>query len=278
MFRFTLYDRWPVIVNVKGTVARQWSLDFHGPSISPTGYRSELAGVTTSSTGEPTKKDLHGLEIWAKAKAIDLHNTFALERARQIKQWPIKYAKDVELQVNEMFYRAYPISWAKFNQEWHFWLWDMDSVRVINLNRQTAESIKDQSYFLPAHNLVGPWQEDGYWADYGRKTQRVVQKLDEPKPASKGKPKVAAPAPVIVQPIAQPIGRTGLRVVNRLGAVTIWRGDQRLGLLSWLQGRDLFGDSALIAIALDAKIDLYKSNESFTLSYNDNHGWLISKP
>ena len=99
------------------------------------------------------------------------------------------------------------------------------------------------------------------------KSSEVVVKAK----ASKSKTKVVASA------VEAPDYR-GIQIINRMGSVTINRNGRRLGRLSWLQGRDLTGAGDLIKIALAARIDMHKSSEAFTLSYNDNHGWLTSKP
>jgi hypothetical protein len=272
--RFTLHDRYPVIVKIDRGLAGQWSVEFHGPSISSTGYYSNFAGsMPKDKSAQPTESDLKGLEIWAKAKADNLHKVYALERAKQFKTWPLKYAGNVELQVGELFHCAWPISWVEFNQEWHFWVWDLNEVRIIALNRK--DDYIDQSLYLPARNLVGAWRDEGYVVDYGKKSQRTLLDISEVKgKASKSKVKVAAPAPVV-----EVTDYCGITIINRLGSVTVNHNGQRLGRLSWLRERDLSGPSDLIKIALAAHIEQHKSSEAFTLAYDEgNHAWRFTRP
>ena len=90
--------------------------DFHGPTISMTGFRSHFANFAdVESYGDPVNA--------AIAIARDLAAVTAKEVAKNKKTWPMKYAGNVEVRLEDgRTVRGTPISWNNFNQWWCVWL------------------------------------------------------------------------------------------------------------------------------------------------------------
>ena len=95
--------------------------NFHGPTVSATGY------ITRFAAREPAE-DLYAL---AQREAHSLVAAWQKQRVNNQRAWPVKYAGDVAVQVDEQVVRGYPISWNDHDQEWRIWL--RREARVVTL-------------------------------------------------------------------------------------------------------------------------------------------------
>jgi hypothetical protein len=100
--------------------------DFHGPTISVTGFRSVFESFAKMEHyGDPVNA--------AIAIARELAVKQALEIKKNKKKWPVKYAGDVAVKLeleNDHVVRAKPISWNEFNQWWYMWIYDKKEGRM----------------------------------------------------------------------------------------------------------------------------------------------------
>ncbi len=128
-FEFHLDDGSIVIAEYDGANGIGFShgdleYDFHGPTISTTGYRSHFESFAKAQPyGDPVNA--------AIAICRELAAKQALEIKKNKKKWPVKYVSDVAVKLDDgRVMRAKPISWNEFNQWWYMWIYDKKEGRM----------------------------------------------------------------------------------------------------------------------------------------------------
>jgi hypothetical protein len=129
-FEFILDDGSLVIAEYDGanSIGFKWGdlhYDFHGRTISTTGYRSQFVPWAEA--------ELHGNPL---STAIAVARSLAADTTLEIKQnkktWPVKYTGDVAVKFDDgPLTRAIPITWQGFNRHWYMWLPDAKTSKMI---------------------------------------------------------------------------------------------------------------------------------------------------